>query len=179
MVSFQCSPLATAEGIVGTFKQCARLQKDKDLDKFVAVVVLDEVGLAEDSPQMPLKVGQLNCCCMYNQSYKVFYCMRLCESSNRLLGVCDNHSFCHSYARTYRHITFLAHYYKTTNALLLKHVDKTIGNTESDIVHKNVSMYFTACDVFYGMCRPLCESSNRLIWVCDLVGVGKGVTIIM
>lgn len=56
MVSFQCSPLATAEGIVGTFKQCARLQKDKDLDKFVAVVVLDEVGLAEDSQKMPLKV---------------------------------------------------------------------------------------------------------------------------
>ena len=59
MVSFQCSPLATAEGIVETFKQCARLQEDKDLDKFVAVVVLDEVGLAEDSPKMPLKVGAL------------------------------------------------------------------------------------------------------------------------
>ncbi|XP_048239631.1 E3 ubiquitin-protein ligase rnf213-alpha-like [Haliotis rufescens] len=55
MVSFQCSPLATAEGIVGTFRQCARYQQDKDLDRFVSIVVLDEVGLAEDSPRMPLK----------------------------------------------------------------------------------------------------------------------------
>ncbi|ESO09860.1 hypothetical protein HELRODRAFT_190307 [Helobdella robusta] len=55
MVSYQCSPLSTPDGIVGTFGQCARLQKDKDLEKFVSVVVLDEVGLAEDSDRMPLK----------------------------------------------------------------------------------------------------------------------------
>ncbi|KAK3585584.1 hypothetical protein CHS0354_036771 [Potamilus streckersoni] len=55
MVSFQCSPLSTPDGIVGTFRQCAQFQKDKDLDRFVSVVVLDEVGLAEDSPKMPLK----------------------------------------------------------------------------------------------------------------------------
>ena len=57
MISYQCSPLSTADGIVGTFKQCAELQKDKNLDEFVSVVVLDEVGLAEDSPRMPLKVA--------------------------------------------------------------------------------------------------------------------------
>jgi len=61
MVSYQCSPLSTPEGIVATFKQCAKLQeannRDGKADKFVAVVVLDEVGLAEDSPKMPLKVG--------------------------------------------------------------------------------------------------------------------------
>jgi hypothetical protein len=56
MVSFQCSHLASAEGILGTFRQCAQLQRDKDSDKFVAVAVLDEIGLAEDSPRMPLKV---------------------------------------------------------------------------------------------------------------------------
>lgn len=56
MVSFQCSPLSTPEGIVGTFRQCAQFQKDKDLDTYVSIVVLDEVGLAEDSPRMPLKV---------------------------------------------------------------------------------------------------------------------------
>lgn len=56
MVSFQCSPLSTPDGIVRTFRQCAQFQKDKDLDTFVSVVVLDEVGLAEDSPRMPLKV---------------------------------------------------------------------------------------------------------------------------
>lgn len=55
MVSFQCSPLATAKGIQSVFKQCSRYQKNKNMDAFVAVVVLDEVGLAEDSPNMPLK----------------------------------------------------------------------------------------------------------------------------
>ena len=57
MVSYQCSPLSTPDGIVGTFHQCAKLQENQDLNKFVSVVVLDEVGLAEDSPRMPLKVA--------------------------------------------------------------------------------------------------------------------------
>ena len=57
MISYQCSPLSTTEGIVATFRQCAQLQDKKDLEHYVAVVVLDEVGLAEDSPLMPLKVG--------------------------------------------------------------------------------------------------------------------------
>lgn len=57
MESFQCSPLATADGILGMFRRCAKYQKDKD--NFVSVVVLDEVGLAEDSPKMPLKVRQM------------------------------------------------------------------------------------------------------------------------
>ena len=61
MVSYQCSPLSTPDGIVSIFGQCAQLQKENgDLDKFVAVVVLDEVGLAEDSPRMPLKVFIVN-----------------------------------------------------------------------------------------------------------------------
>ncbi|XP_077980160.1 E3 ubiquitin-protein ligase rnf213-alpha-like [Glandiceps talaboti] len=55
MVSYQCSPLSTPEGIVGTFRQCSRFQEGKDLNRFVSVVVLDEVGLAEDSPKLPLK----------------------------------------------------------------------------------------------------------------------------
>ncbi|XP_076466869.1 E3 ubiquitin-protein ligase rnf213-alpha-like [Babylonia areolata] len=55
MVSFQCSPLATADGILGTFRQCAKFQEGKSKTSFVSVVVLDEVGLAEDSPRMPLK----------------------------------------------------------------------------------------------------------------------------
>ncbi|XP_043570814.1 E3 ubiquitin-protein ligase rnf213-alpha-like isoform X1 [Chiloscyllium plagiosum] len=55
MVSFQCSPHSTADGIINTFKQCARFQQGKNLDEYVSVVVLDEIGLAEDSPQMPLK----------------------------------------------------------------------------------------------------------------------------
>ncbi|XP_078381354.1 E3 ubiquitin-protein ligase rnf213-alpha-like isoform X3 [Oculina patagonica] len=55
MVSYQCSPLSTAEGIMATFRQCSKLQNGKNPDKYVSVVVLDEVGLAEDSPLMPLK----------------------------------------------------------------------------------------------------------------------------
>ena len=55
LASYQCSPLSTSEGIDATFRQCQKLQENKDLDKFVSVVVLDEVGLAEDSSRMPLK----------------------------------------------------------------------------------------------------------------------------
>ena len=55
MVSYQCSPLSTSEGIMTTFRQCSKLQKGKNPDKYVSVVVLDEIGLAEDSPLMPLK----------------------------------------------------------------------------------------------------------------------------
>lgn len=55
MVSFQCSPHSSPEGIIGTFRNCARFQKGKNMDEYVSVVVLDEIGLAEDSPQMPLK----------------------------------------------------------------------------------------------------------------------------
>ncbi|WAR08530.1 R213B-like protein, partial [Mya arenaria] len=55
-VSFQCSPLATSDGIVRTFRQCSQFQQENNLDTFVATVILDEVGLAEDSPKMPLKV---------------------------------------------------------------------------------------------------------------------------
>ncbi len=58
MVSFQCSPLATDGGILSTFKQCQKYQEKRkqELRDFTAVCVLDEVGLAEDSPKMPLKV---------------------------------------------------------------------------------------------------------------------------
>eukprot|EP00795_Rhopilema_esculentum_P010371 gene10371-19073_t len=55
MCSYQCSPLSTADGIIATFRQCSRFQEGKELDTFASVVVLDEVGLAEDSPRMPLK----------------------------------------------------------------------------------------------------------------------------
>jgi len=55
MLSFQCSPLATAGGILSTFRQCQKLQEKRDLSRFTSVCVLDEVGLAEDSPRMPLK----------------------------------------------------------------------------------------------------------------------------
>ncbi|XP_072098539.1 E3 ubiquitin-protein ligase rnf213-alpha-like isoform X2 [Mobula birostris] len=55
MVSFQCSPHSTPEGIINTFKQCARFQQGRNLNEYASVVVLDEIGLAEDSPQMPLK----------------------------------------------------------------------------------------------------------------------------
>ncbi|XP_065534706.1 E3 ubiquitin-protein ligase RNF213-like isoform X4 [Lathamus discolor] len=55
LVSFQCSPHSKPEGIISTFRQCAQFQRGKNLDEFASVVVLDEVGLAEDSPEMPLK----------------------------------------------------------------------------------------------------------------------------
>ena len=56
IMSFQCSQLSTAEGIIEVFKSCRNLQLKTGGNKFVACVVLDEVGLAEDSPLLPLKV---------------------------------------------------------------------------------------------------------------------------
>lgn len=55
LASFQCSPHSSPDGIISIFRQCAQFQKDKNLKEYVAVVVLDEIGLAEDSPKMPLK----------------------------------------------------------------------------------------------------------------------------
>ncbi|ROL47362.1 E3 ubiquitin-protein ligase rnf213-alpha [Anabarilius grahami] len=55
LVSFQCSPHSTPNGIINTFKQCTRFQEGKNLKEYVSVVVLDEIGLAEDSQKMPLK----------------------------------------------------------------------------------------------------------------------------
>ena len=56
VLSFQCSAVSDAVGIENVFTQCAQVQESQDPEKFVSVVVLDEVGLAEDSPKMPLKV---------------------------------------------------------------------------------------------------------------------------
>lgn len=61
MISFQCSPHSTPDGITKVFRQCASFQKHNNLEKFVSVVVLDELGLAEDSPKLPLKVSILMC----------------------------------------------------------------------------------------------------------------------
>ena len=40
--------------MIEVFKTAQRFQKNQDT-KYVSVVVLDEVGLAEDSPNLPLK----------------------------------------------------------------------------------------------------------------------------
>ena len=57
MVSFQCSPLATSDAIISVFRHCQNYQKNKkeQLDEFTAAVILDEVGLAEDSQNLALK----------------------------------------------------------------------------------------------------------------------------
>ena len=55
MLSFQCSQLSTPEGVIEVFSTAKRFQKGHDTSKYVSVVVLDEVGLAEDSPNLPLK----------------------------------------------------------------------------------------------------------------------------
>ncbi len=56
MFSYQCSQLSTSESISNVFEQAIAIQRKIDRNKFVSVVVLDEVGLAEDSPGLPLKV---------------------------------------------------------------------------------------------------------------------------
>ena len=57
MFSYQCSQLSTSDSILNVFHQAKTIQSNNtDKSKFVSVVVLDEVGLAEDSPNLPLKV---------------------------------------------------------------------------------------------------------------------------
>ena len=41
--------------MIEVFNTASNFQKKQDSSSFVAVVVLDEVGLAEDSPKLPLK----------------------------------------------------------------------------------------------------------------------------
>ena len=66
LFSYQCSQHSTPSSILEVFNNAKRFQESKDLKQlvslekkntkqFVSVVVLDEVGLAEDSPSLPLK----------------------------------------------------------------------------------------------------------------------------
>ena len=55
IISYQCSQLSTPESVIEVFNTAKRFQKKQDIKSSVAVVVLDEVGLAEDSPNLPLK----------------------------------------------------------------------------------------------------------------------------
>ena len=55
MFSYQCSQLSTAKSVIGVFDAAKAVQEKRDPNKYVCVVVLDEVGLAEDSPNLPLK----------------------------------------------------------------------------------------------------------------------------
>ena len=55
MFSYQCSQLATSESVIDVFNSAQKFQSKQDITQYVSVVVLDEVGLAEDSPNLPLK----------------------------------------------------------------------------------------------------------------------------
>jgi hypothetical protein len=41
--------------VIEVFSTASKFQASQDRSSYVAVVVLDEVGLAEDSPNLPLK----------------------------------------------------------------------------------------------------------------------------
>jgi hypothetical protein len=51
---FQCSPLSTSSGFKALFESAQRLSNDPKL--MLAMVVLDELGLADLSPEKPIKV---------------------------------------------------------------------------------------------------------------------------
>ena len=55
MFSYQCSKYSTPESVVEVFDVAKQFQEKQDTENYVSVVVLDEVGLAEDSPSLPLK----------------------------------------------------------------------------------------------------------------------------
>jgi hypothetical protein len=52
--SYQCSPLSTSQGIEQTFHHAVRYQSNAS--NTIVVVLMDEVGLAEQSAHLPLKV---------------------------------------------------------------------------------------------------------------------------
>jgi len=52
--SYQCLPLSTSNGIEQTFESARRYHRDSP--NTIVVVLLDEVGLAEQNPHLPLKV---------------------------------------------------------------------------------------------------------------------------
>ncbi|CAN0062103.1 unnamed protein product, partial [Sphacelaria rigidula] len=54
MFSHQCSPQSTSHGILQTFNLARRYRETAP--NTVVLVLLDEVGLAEQSPHLPLKV---------------------------------------------------------------------------------------------------------------------------
>ena len=57
VLSYQCSPLSTSESIENTFARAKKYQDAANADSsLVVVVLLDEIGLAEHSPHLPLKV---------------------------------------------------------------------------------------------------------------------------
>ena len=53
--SYQCSQLATSESVIEVFTFAKKFQDRSDTTELVSVVVLDEIGLAEDSPNLSLK----------------------------------------------------------------------------------------------------------------------------
>ena len=55
LFSYQCNQYSTSETILEVFKNATDFQEKKKGQNCVSVVVLDEVGLCEDSPSLPLK----------------------------------------------------------------------------------------------------------------------------
>jgi MoxR-like ATPase len=53
LFQYQCSPMSTANGILGNFQRAVNYQRHAP--QVLVVLLLDEVGLAEHSPDMPLK----------------------------------------------------------------------------------------------------------------------------
>ena len=53
---YQCNQFSTTKTLVDLFEEAKKFQKSQDHTKFASVVVLEEIGLAEDAPGLPLKV---------------------------------------------------------------------------------------------------------------------------
>ena len=54
---YQCNQFSTTDTLVEVFEEAKKFQMhQKDFQSFASVVVLEEIGLAEDTPGLPLKV---------------------------------------------------------------------------------------------------------------------------
>ena len=53
---YQCNQFSTTKSLIDVFEEAMNFQKSQDVSKFASVVVLENIGLAEDAPGLPLKV---------------------------------------------------------------------------------------------------------------------------
>ena len=56
ILSYQCSPLSRASGILNQYRKACSYQQNLNPAQFVYILLLDEIGLAEHSADMPLKI---------------------------------------------------------------------------------------------------------------------------
>ena len=87
---YQCSPLSTPEGIKGAFDAARKYRVEGS--RTIVCVLLDEVGLAEESPHLPLKV--------LHRELEHLQRSRVRGHLKLVSGCCQDESLCHTLYRS-------------------------------------------------------------------------------